>query len=62
MIVLRTLEGAWKCALRCFLRLDERLVLIFVISAVLDGVVSLSRVAVVVVGSSSIRDVDLHRN
>lgn len=38
MITLRTLEGAWKCSLRLFLRLEWRLELILVISAVLlDG-------------------------
>lgn len=38
MITRRTLEGAWKCSLRLFLRLEWRWELIFVISAVfVDG-------------------------
>lgn len=36
MITRRTLDGAWKCSLRLFLRLECRLVLIFVILAVVD--------------------------
>lgn len=37
MMTLRTLLGAWKCALRLFLRLEERLVLILVMVAATRG-------------------------
>jgi len=38
MITRRTLEGAEKCAFRAFLRLECRLELIFVMSAVVEVV------------------------
>ncbi len=45
MIVLRTLDGAWKCAFLAFLRLECRLELIFVMLAAIGGVVLLETVA-----------------
>lgn len=39
MMTRRTLDGALKCSLRLFLRLECRLLLIFVILAVLDEAV-----------------------